>query len=368
MMHRLISPLIWIGLSSLTVQAQSLDYRFTDVVRLEPTTVKDQCMTGTCWSYSTTSFIESELQRTTGQNIDLSEMYNARMTYLKKAEMYLRLHGLHQFGPGSLCHDVLSVISAHGVVPEAHYSGLTDGSGEHDHGDLDALLLAMVETAKAERIPVNDPAWLRALNGVLDAYLGPVPEAFEVDGQTFTPETYRDHLALDLGQYKSLTSFAHHPYGSPFILEVPDNFSRQAFDNVPLADLQSAVLSALDKGYTVAWDADVSEPGFSFREGLAVLLPPEMESLKDASGQIAEPPVTEASRQAGFDNLSTTDDHLMHIIGYAHDQDGDTFLIVKNSWGDGNLHGGFQYVSIPYFQAKTISILLNENGLPRGMR
>lgn len=343
-------------------------YTFTDVVRHDPSPVKDQCMTGTCWSYSTTSFIESELQRQVGKTIDLSEMYNVRMTYPEKVEMYLRLHGLHQFGPGSLNHDVLHVLRHHGVMPESAYSGLLDGATEYDHGDLDALLLAMVEEAAERKIAVSDPGFQRAIAGVLDAYLGAVPPTFEVDGETHTPLSYRDALGLNPDKYVSLTSFTHHPYGESFILEVPDNFSRQAFKNVELPDLEQAVMAALDKGYTVAWDADVSEPGFSFREGLAVLLPEQMGSLKEASGQIPEPAVTPATRQAGFDDFSTTDDHLMHIIGYAEDQDGDTFLIVKNSWGRENLHGGYQYVSLPYFRAKTISILLHENGVPRDLR
>lgn len=356
------------SIPSLT-QGQVADaYDFTDVIRLDPSPVKDQCATGTCWSYSTTSFIESELQRQVGQTIDISEMYNVRMTYPEKVELYLRLHGLHQFGPGSLNHDVLHVMRHHGVVPEAVYSGLLDGNTEYDHGDLDELLLAMVETAKERKIAVNDLGFQRAVAGVLDAYLGVVPETFEVDGETHTPLSYRDALGLNPEKYVSLTSFTHHPYGESFILEVPDNFSRQAFKNVEMMDLEAAVKAALDKGYTVAWDADVSEPGFSFRQGLAVLLPADMRSLKEASGQIPEPTVTPGNRQAGFDDFSTTDDHLMHIIGYAVDQDNDTFFIVKNSWGSENPHGGFQYVSLPYFRAKTISILLHQNGLPRDMR
>ena len=340
-------------------------YTFTDVVRLDPTPVKDQCMTGTCWSYSTTSFIESELQRIQGRNIDLSEMYNVRMTYPKKVEMYLRLHGLHQFGPGSLNHDVLAVIEEFGVMPESAFSGLVDGATEHNHMELDAVLLAMAKTAQEEGIGVSNPAFNRAIAGVLDAYLGELPETFEIDGETHTPASYRDALELDVNKYRSLTSFTHHPYGESFVLEVPDNFSRRAFENVPLGALQKTVMYALDKGYTVAWDADVSEPGFNFRQGLAVLLPEGERELALTSDQIQEPPVTPASRQIGFDNFTTTDDHLMHIIGYALDQDGDIFFIVKNSWGTENPTAGYQYVSLPYFEAKTISILVHENGVPR---
>ncbi|MGB1075323.1 MAG: C1 family peptidase [Flavobacteriales bacterium] len=344
-------------------QGQTPDYQFTDIVRLDPSPVKDQCRTGTCWSYSTTSFLESEIQRQTGQTLDLSEMFNVRMTYPEKAEMYLRLHGLHQFGPGSLNHDVLHVLEHHGVVPESVYSGLPAGETFHDHGHLDALLLGMVEVARDRKWSVSDPVWNQALAAVLDVYLGAVPETFDVNGETHTPLSYRDALGLDANKYVSLTSFTHHPYEASFVLEIPDNFARKSFWNVELDQLEKAVTAALDRGYTVAWDADVSERGFDFRLGLAVLLA-KGEELSDE--QVLEPAVTAASRQMGFDDFSTTDDHLMHIVGYANDQDGDLFFIVKNSWGGENLFGGYQYVSLPYFRAKTISILLHENGLPKG--
>jgi bleomycin hydrolase len=347
-----------------TAQGQTPDYQFTDVVRLDPSPVKDQCRTGTCWSFSTTSFLESEVQRQTGQTLDLSEMFNVRMTYPDKAEIYLRLHGLHQFGPGSLNHDVLHVLERHGVVPESVYSGLPKGETFHDHGHLDALLLGMVEVARDGKWSVSDPAWNQALAAVLDVYLGAVPETFEVNGENHTPLTYRDALGLDADKYVSLTSFTHHPYGESCVLEVPDNFSRRSFWNVELDQLEDVVVTALDRGYTVAWDADVSERGFDFRLGLAVLLARGKEM---SDQQVSEPAVTADSRQLGFDDFSTTDDHLMHIIGYANDQDGDLFFIVKNSWGDENLFGGYQYVSLPYFRAKTISILLHENGLPKSM-
>ena len=347
--------------SSNNTQAQ---YEFTPLVELTHTSVKDQCMTGTCWSYSTSSFLESEAARISGHVVDLSEMTSVRYTYPLKAEMYLRYQGKHQFGPGSLCHDVINAVKGWGLCPEEFYTGLKDGETKHDHMEMDSVLLATVEELLKKSSGKLDVKWIESVDKVLDVYIGELPKSFEYAGKSYTPASFRDHLGIDPTNYINLSSFTHHPFGSSFILEVPDNFSHGEFLNLPIDDLQRAVEAAVVSGYTVAWDADVSEKGFSFRNGVA-LLPDPSEMDKLWKEVVKEQKVTQKSRQIGFEDQTTTDDHLMHIVGLSTDQTGAKYFVIKNSWGTGNKYGGLQYVSMPYFRSKTISVMLHKDAINR---
>ncbi|MGB1056931.1 MAG: C1 family peptidase [Flavobacteriales bacterium] len=343
--------------------AQSEDapvYQFKTLADLTATDVKDQCQTGTCWSFSTTSFLESEVARISGKVIDLSEMASVRHTYPLKAEMYLRHHGLHQFGPGSLCHDVLNTVRDYGLVPEGEYTGLDEGETEFNHGELDAVLAAAVKAMSEQRVLSDD--WRDAVDGICDAYLGELPRSFIFENKRYTPESFRDMLGVNANDYVSITSFSHHPFGASFALEVPDNFSRGEYLNVALDELRRMVRGALEMGYTVAWDADVSENGFSFRNGMA-LLPVEEDKSKLWKEVVREQKVTQRTRQIGFENHTTTDDHLMHIVGLAQDQNGEEYFVIKNSWGQDNPYGGRQYVSMAYFDAKTIAVTMHQGAL-----
>ena len=335
-------------------------YTFKSLVDLTATTVKDQCQTGTCWSFSTTSFLESEAARISGEVVDLSEMASVRHTYPLKAEMYLRHHGLHQFGPGSLCHDVLNAMGSYGVVPEFAFTGLDKGEEAYNHGEFDAVLAAAVKAMSEQRVLSDD--WRDAVDGICDAYLGKLPSSFQFEGTTYTPTSFRDHLGLSASNYVSLTSFTHHEFGESFVLEVPDNFSRGTFLNLPIRDLARVVQNALEQGYTVAWDADVSEKGFSFRNGMA-LMPAEGQKAELWKSVVEEEKVTQESRQEAFDAHVTTDDHLMHIVGLAEDQNGETYFVIKNSWGGANPYGGRQYISMAYFKAKTIAVTMHRDAV-----
>ena len=351
-----------------SASAQVAEYGMKDEIMLDKTETKDQCRTGTCWSYSTISFLESELIRMGKGQHNLSEMFNVRMTYPKKAEMFLRYQGKYQFGPGSLCHDVINAMNNYGVMPEAAYTGINYDSERHDHGEMDAVLEGMMKALVEKRNAANGDAWRAAVDGVLDAYLGEVPTSFEYEGKKYTPMSFRDEMGLKASDYVNLTSFTHHPMYAPFVLEVPDNFSQGEFMNVGLDELENTVKYALENGYTLAWDADVSERGFSFKNGMAIY--PAADTPKDVYFKkvLDEPAVTAEARQVGFDNYKTTDDHLMHIVGMAKDKNGNGYFIIKNSWGTGNATGGLQYVSMAYFRMKTIAILLHKDGVPKDLR
>ena len=337
-------------------------------VDLTSTDVLSQGQTGTCWSFSTTSFLESESHRITGELHDFSEMAAVRVVYPEKVERYVRYQGKHQFGPGGLSHDVTHAAEVYGLVPQSVYGGGQE-QGSYNHGALDASLEALAKTMVDQSGKIA-PESFDAVEGVLDAHLGSLPDSFEYEGKSYTPGSFRDAMGIVPSAYVTMTSFTHHPFGLPFVLEVPDNHAHGSFWNVPLDDLESTVRHALSEGYTVAWDADVSNRGFSFKNGWAIM-PEAAASAKEweTLGQMPEEPtVDQAMRQSAFDSQENTDDHLMHIVGLAEDAKGRSYFVIKNSWGDGNAYGGRQFVSMSYFRHHTIGIMLHEDGLPKAAK
>jgi len=343
-------------------------YNFTIVKENAVGAIENQCQTGTCWSFATISFLEAEVLRKGGKAIDLSEMYNVRVTYPLKADAYVRYQGKQQFGPGGLSHDVLRVVAEKGLVPQSAYSGLKDGVKEHNHGGLDALLESTVKTVLEKKLNEEGSAWRNSVEGILDAEIGSVPTSFEFNGKKYTPAQFRDELKINASDYVSLSSFTHHPFYMPFVLEVPDNWAKGSFYNVPLQDLEKITEYALDNGYTIAWDADVSEKGFSYNQGVAVL--PATMPKKEEWFTVVHPELapTAAMRQDAFDRFETTDDHLMHITGKSKDQLGNTYYITKNSWGATNPLKGYLHVSKNYYLMKTVGIVVHKDALPSEIR
>ena len=332
--------------------------------------VLSQGATGTCWSYSTTSFLESETFRLTGELHDFSEMASVRVNYPRKAATYLRYQGRHQFGPGALSHDVIDAIDVYGLLPAEVFDGQPGSSGRHDHGELDAALESMVQGALDQAGSLSS-RFLASVESVLDTYLGALPDTFTYEGQTYTPASFRDAMGIDPNAYVELASFTHVPLHEDFVLEVPDNFSNGRYLNVTLDELVESTVRALESGYTVAWDADVSNAGFEFRRGVAFAVEDE-EALDDWEWGAEFPEefeVTADQRQRAYEALSTTDDHLMHLVGLAKRKgDGQRFFILKNSWGQGNDFGGRQFVSEAYFRMYTIGVMLHRDALSAQMK
>ena len=349
-------------------------FEFTIVTQLDASSVKNQAKTGTCWSFATNSFLESELLRRGRGSVDLSEMFVVRHIYPQKALNYVQRHGKAVFGPGSLSGDLLRTLAERGAVPESIYDGKFIGQSKHNHEEMDAVLAAMLDAVIANKSKRLSPAWRDAVEGVLDAYVGQIPESFEYKGKTYTPKTFAESLGIKTSDYVELTSFTHHPSGSTFALEIPDNWAHNQYRNVSLNELMGTLDNALAKGYTVAWDGDVSEKEFSRKEGIAILpLVDWDDKTEDEQKETCKKPepekeVTQAMRQEYFDNYTTTDDHLMHITGVANDQNGKRYYITKNSWGTKDRgHEGYVYMSEAYVRAKTIAILLHSDGLPKAL-
>src|SRR5690606_6318448 len=351
------------GFMSLGIFAQN--YQFQNVIDIKSTPVISQDKTGTCWSYATTSFLESEIIRITGKQIDLSEMYNVRNTYMEKAENYVMRQGAAQFGQGALAHDVLKSAEKYGLVPFEVFKGKDDSQEKHDHTEMEAVLKGMLDAyTKTKKL---SPNWKKAINAVLDIYLGENPTEFVFEGKRYTPKSFMAYTKINPKDYVSLTSFTHHPFNESFILNIPDNFSNGSFYNVPIDELVKKVDNALAKGYTISLDCDVSEVGFSAKEGIAVVPvnaeDKEKKFLKEISEEIK---VTQEFRQQEFENFNTTDDHLMHIIGKVKDQNGNIYYVVKNSWGSSGErigNNGYIYMSVPYLKLKTISVTMHKDAL-----
>ena len=172
-------------------------------------------------------------------------------------------------------------------------------------------------------------------------------------------------------------------------MQIPDNWMWSESYNLPLNEMMATIDNALENGYTVGWDADVSDKGFGWKKGVAIVpeqdlskLPEKLsDSLKamtkaDRTKQfysfeavIQEQEITPEIRQKAYDNYETTDDHLMLIVGSAKDQQGNKYYKVKNSWGhEDHIYDGYFYASEAFVAYKTLSILIHKDGLPKKTR
>ena len=370
------------ALMAVNASAQNAEYEFTTVKENPITSVKNQYRSGTCWCFSALSFVESEILRTKGIEVDLSEMFVVGKSYRDRAIKYVRLDGHLNFAAGSSFGDVLHVIDDYGIVPQAEMPGLNYGTQLPEHNELDAALKGYVTAINAKPNKVLSTAWVNGFDGIVAAYLGEYPETFVVDGKEYTPETYRDALGINYDDYVNITSFTHHPFYEPFVIEVCDNRRWDSAYNLPIDEMMEVMYNAIDNGYTIAWGSDVSEKGFT-RDGLAVM-PVEEKKVAAGSDQErwvgksaeiqkeevkAELPVemtiTQEMRQDGYDRKTTTDDHGMHIYGVAKDQNGNKYFMVKNSWGEAGKYKGIWYASDAFVRYKTLNIVVHKDALPK---
>lgn len=372
------SLFIWSNILSQEEDKENNDgngYIFDTIVIVDSSPVKDQHRSGTCWAFASVSFLESEIIRQKGDVYDLSEMYVVRNTYPEKAKRYVRLHGNSNIGSGGQAHDLINVIRNYGMVPESVYPGLTIGEEKHNHGEMDAVQRAMLKAVVSNRGGKVTPVWFDAYKATLDVYLGQVPEKFDYNGKTYTPHSFAQSLGINPDDYIEITSFSHHPFYEKFTLLIPDNWTYDDYYNVPVDDLITIMKHALNSGYTVCWDGDVSEKEFTFKKGVATIplknWDDKDEKEKELTNKKPEPEVnvTQQMRQESYDNYTSTDDHLMHITGIVHDQNGTQYFITKNSWDDdSNDFGGFLEMSEQYVRLKTIAIMIHKDALPEEIK
>ncbi len=360
-------------------------YQFTTVKEVKITPVKNQNRTGTCWSFSGVGLIEAELLRTGKGEYNLSEMFIANHSYKDKADKFVRLHGKLNFAQGGSFADVIYVFKHYGAVPGELYKGLEYGQDNHVHGELAEVATAYVNAVIKNRDKKLSTAWKKGFDGVIDTYLGKLPETFTYQGKQYTPKSFGESLGLNFDDYVSLTSYTHHPFYSQFPLEIEDNWRWAPSYNLPINELMEVFDHAINNGYTIAWGSDVSEKGFT-RNGIAVAA--DIEALESSGSdqarwvglsqterdaevkKLVEKPckeieVTQELRQQAYDNYQTTDDHGMLIYGIAKDQTGKKFYMVKNSWGTESKYKGHWYASEAYVAYKTMNIVLHKDALPK---
>lgn len=349
-------------------------YDFSIIKSIEAPPVDNQFKTSTCWSFSSLSFFESELKRMGKSPVNLSEMFVVRNTYAGKAQQYVRMHGNSTFAPGGAFYDALRIFKEKGIVPESVYAGKNYGEEKHQHNEMDAVLEAMMKALIKSPNGRLTTAWPKAVDGVLDAYLGAVPEKFEFEGKSWTPKSYFESLGINPDDYIQLGSYTHHPFYTSFALEVPDNWTNSTVYNLPLDEFMQVIENAVTKGYSLAWAADVSEKGFSHKNGVAIvsdkdyadMKKPELDSLFNRP--VKQKNITQELRQAAFDNFETQDDHGMHITGLVQDQEGTKYYIVKNSWGkDSNDCDGYLYASDAYVRYKTTCVMVHKSAVPANL-
>ncbi len=361
-------------------------YKFTTIKTIPASPVKDQYKSGTCWSFATTSFIESELLRMGYDTLDISEMFFVNHVYREKADKYVRLHGSANFGPGGQAHDVMNVVKEFGFATEAEYPGLLKGEQKHKQGELDAVLKGYLDALIKNEDGKLSQVWPDAFNAIVSAYLGPITEKSAGNDLNRLKELYPRFNAND---YVELTSYSHHPFYEKFDLEIPDNWSHDQYYNLPMDELVEVINAAIKNGYSVCWDGDVSDKGFSHSNGVAIVPDKNTSSMegterlrweklteREKSAELynfkqpgAEKTISQEMRQEAFNDFQATDDHLMHFTGMVQDQNGTVYYITKNSWAaNSNNFGGYLNISEPYVKLNTIAIMVHKDALPGNLK
>jgi bleomycin hydrolase len=367
-MHRFFC-LLSLFLSLALQEEAHAQFVFTPDIQLKATSIKDQSNSSTCWSFATTSFIESELVRMGKGEVDLSEMFFVWHIYPEKAVNYVRWHGKVFLTPGGQPHDVMNVIRNYGMMPELAYCGKDVKTSGYDHDKMDTLVKVIVKTFLLNKIISGYDKLASDISIILKSNMGEPPADFKFYNTTYTPLEFSRFLDFHPDEYIEMTSYNHHPYYKPFVLETKYNWSHDLYYNLPFDDFFGIIDTALQNGYTILWNGDVSQSEFSYNYGMALVPEKRWEGKSDVekSNTFLKPEkeVTpdEALRQSTFESLESKVDHDMHIIGTAHDQFGKKYYMVKNSWGDSEATGGMIYMSEAYLKLKTISIMLNKSSI-----
>lgn len=369
-------------------KAAEPDYQFTTIKENPITSIKNQYRSGTCWCFSALSYIESEALRNSGKELDLSEMWVVGHAYSDRAVKYVRMDGHMGFSAGSGLGDVFATIKKYGIVPQDVYSGMQYGTELPEQAELDAVLKGYADAVVRKPNKVLSTAWKKGFDAILQAYLGEWQTNFTVNGKGYTPETYRDEVVgIDFNDYVNICSFQENPWWEQCPIEVCDNWRNFSGYNVPMEDMIRIMYNALDHGYTVCWGGDVSEKGFT-RNGIGVLPKPKKEekpkagsdqehwvgkdNSKEETPEVVEIPeeveVSDSLRQSAYDRKITTDDHGMHIYGYAKDQNGTKYFMVKNSWGETGKYKGIWYMSETFMAYKTLNFVVHKDALPKDIR
>jgi bleomycin hydrolase len=315
-----------------------------------------QAISGMCWCFSTTSYLESEIYRLTKREIKLSELFTVYWEYVEKARGYVRSRGEQAFGEGSEADAVIRIWKNHGVVPADAFTGLPDGQPFHDHSKMFSELNAYLKSLKTTNVWDEDAAE-HAVKSILNHYIGAPPEKISVGGKEITPKEYFEKIVkLNLDEYIELVSLSDRPYYSWVEYDVEDNWwHSKAYYNVPLDVYISAIKKAVRSGYSLCIGGDVSEPGIEGHAGIAVVptfdIPPNY--------------IDENARIYRFKNGTTGDDHGIHLVGYV-EKDGKDWYLIKDSGAGSrnNSHPGYYFFHEDFVKLKMLSAMMPKSAVP----
>ncbi len=312
----------------------------------------NQGLTGTCWCFAGTSFLESEVERTTTRKIKLSEMFTVYWEYVERARYFVEKRGNMYFSEGSESNAVLRMMNKYGAVPSYVYTGRLPGKTVHNHSKMLEEMLDYLESVKRNN-QWNEETVLTTIKSILNFYMGEPPTAFTFDGKTMSPVVfYTDILKLNTMNYFSFMSTKELAYNQKGLLDEPDNWWKSDdYYNLSLNDYMKLVKNALTKGYSIAVCGDVSEPGYNSQTQVAIV----------PTFDIPAEYIDEDSRQYRLENKSTTDDHCLHIVGYQQ-KDGKYWFLVKDS-GSGGFDGktkGYRFYHEDYIKLKMMNILMHK--------
>ncbi len=348
------------------IYSQEDVHKFTHEIEIKTTPVKSQGRSGTCWVFATTSFVETELLRMGFDEVDISEMFTVRHKLLDMAENYVRYHGKASFGDGGQAHDLMNVIEKFGMVTESVYDGKKIGLEEHNHGEMTTVLKSMLDAVLKKKSGKLTPKWKEAVESVLNIYLGTPTEKFIYKEKEYSPKSFAKEMGFNPDNYIEITSYTDHPYYEKYNLQLPDNWTNEEYYNLPIDELIAVIDNALENGYSVCWDGDVSKDNFYRKECYAVIPEKKEENVTETE---IEKEITQEMRQEAFDNFDVTDDHLMHLVGIAKNQKNTKFYITKNSWGTKNKkYDGYWYMSKNYIKLKTIAIVVHKDSIPKKIK
>jgi bleomycin hydrolase len=315
------------------------DFKLTK--HLEPVS---QGNTGTCWCFSATSFLESEISRIQKKDIKLSEMFVVYWQYVEKARRFVSERGNSVFGEGAQANAVWEMWNKYGCVPGSAYTGLQPGQKHHNHSIMFAEMNNYLQNVKTTNA-WNEDEVIATIKNIMNHYLGVPPAEFEFEGKKYTPVSFlKDVVRLNSADYVSVMSLMEQPYFSKAIYDVPDNWWRSHdYENVPLEDFMNSLKALVKSGYSVVLAGDVSESGLDANYEVAMV----------PSYDIPSDFIDENARQLRFTNGSTTDDHGIHEVGYL-EKNGKMWFLIKDS-GSGGFNGtnkGYSFFHEDYIKLK----------------
>jgi bleomycin hydrolase len=309
--------------------------------------------TGTCWSFSTTSFFESEVYRLTGKQVSFSPIYTAYWEYVEKAKEFVRTRGKSIFEEGSEANAVTRIYQKYGIVPAVSCSGFLPGQQAHDHSKMIKEMQSYLQNIKTTNAWDEDEV-VKVIKSIMSHYLGEPPTEVIVDGKKYSPQEYlTNYLKLNMNDYVDVISYMQMPYWQQVEYEVPDNWwHNKDYYNVPLDDFMNVLKNAVKSGYTMVIGGDVSEAGYDSWAKCAVV----------PTFDIPSEYIDEYSRQFRFSNETTTDDHGIHLVGYVVKNNVTWFLIKDSGAGSRNVGDkGYYYYHEDYVKLKIMDFMVHKD-------